>query len=98
MEITRDVILDLLPLYMANEVSSDTKILIQEYLENDPELATIVRQSEVKKEVGDIPVPLNVEDKMKTLQKTKLYLSVLIMVIATVIGVGVTLFFFMTSQ
>lgn len=98
MKITRNVILDLLPLYVADEVSSDTKILIQEYLEKDPELANIIKRSEVKKEVGDIPVPLNVEDKMRTFQKTKLYLSIFIMVIAAVIGVGVMLLFFLTSQ
>ena len=98
MKITRNVILDLLPLYVADEVSSDTKILIQEYLETDSELANIIKRSEVKKEVGDIPVPLNVEDKMRTFQKTKLYLSIFIIVIAAVIGVGVMLLFFLTSQ
>ena len=98
MEITRNVILDLLPLYISDEVSSDTKILIQDYLENDPELASFVKQSELNKEVGDIPIPLNVEDKMKTLQKTKLYLFILMMAIATVIGFGLVLFFFLTSQ
>lgn len=98
MKITRNVILDLLPLYVADEVSSDTKILIQEYLEKDPELANSIKRSEVKKEVGDIPVPLNVEDKMRTFKKTKLYLSIFIMVIAAVIGVGVMLLFFLTSQ
>lgn len=98
MKITRNVILDLLPLYVADEVSSDTKILIQEYLEKDPELANSIKRSEMKKEVGDIPVPLNVEDKMRTFKKTKLYLSIFIMVIAAVIGVGVMLLFFLTSQ
>jgi len=98
MKITRNVILDLLPLYVADEVSSDTKILIQEYLEKDTELANIVKRSEAKKGFGDIPVPLNVEDKMKTFQKTKLYLFIFILVTATVVGVGVMLLFFLTSQ
>lgn len=98
MEITRNVILDLLPLYLADEVSSDTRILIQEYLEKDPELANFVKLSELKKDVGDIPIPLNVEDKMKTFQKTKLYLSILVIVIAALIGIGLMALFFLTSQ
>ncbi len=39
MKITRNVILDLLPMYLANEVSSETHTLIEKYLETDPELA-----------------------------------------------------------
>ena len=41
MKITRDVILDLLPLYIANELSEDTRSLVDEYLETDPEIAKI---------------------------------------------------------
>ena len=41
MEITRDVILDLLPLYLAGEVSEDTRSLVENYLEEDPKLAAI---------------------------------------------------------
>jgi hypothetical protein len=39
MEITRNVILDLLPLYLADEVSDDTRLLVEKYLETNPELA-----------------------------------------------------------
>ena len=41
MEITRDVILDLLPLYLAGEVSDDSRALIKHYLESEPVLAKI---------------------------------------------------------
>ena len=39
MKITRDVIYDLLPGYFAGEVSADTRALIDEFLETDPEFA-----------------------------------------------------------
>ena len=44
MKVTRDVILDLLPLYLANEASAETRALVQEHLERDPDLARLARQ------------------------------------------------------
>lgn len=38
MTITRDVVRDLWPLYAANEASTDTRALVDEFLRNDPEL------------------------------------------------------------
>jgi hypothetical protein len=37
MKITRDVIFDLLPTYFANEVSADTRALVDEFFATDPE-------------------------------------------------------------
>ncbi|GAH31500.1 unnamed protein product, partial [marine sediment metagenome] len=45
MKITRNVILDLLPLYLADEVSEDTRALIEKYLKTDPQLAKVAKQS-----------------------------------------------------
>ena len=38
MTVTRNVIYDLLPAYFAGEVSADTRTLVDEFLETDPEL------------------------------------------------------------
>jgi len=43
MDVTRDVILDLLPLYLADEASADTKALVSAHLDRDPELAALAR-------------------------------------------------------
>lgn len=75
MKITRDVILDLLPLYLANEVSSDTRILIEQYLSDDLALAKLVEQSTRQQWDSDVPVPLNKEDEMKSFEKTKQLLT-----------------------
>ena len=41
MEPTRDVIKDLLPLYLAGEASADSRALVEEHLDRDPDLAQI---------------------------------------------------------
>jgi hypothetical protein len=43
MNVTREVILDLLPVYMAGEASPATKALIEEYLQQDSDLAQRIR-------------------------------------------------------
>jgi len=37
MTVTRDVILDLLPMYTAGQVTADTKALVEEFLKSDPD-------------------------------------------------------------
>src|ERR1700691_4810713 len=43
MNVTREVILDLLPVYLAGEASPDTRALVEEYMEKDKELAQRIR-------------------------------------------------------
>jgi anti-sigma factor RsiW len=43
MNITRDVITDLLPVYLSGEASADTQALVDEFLNRDPEFASIVQ-------------------------------------------------------
>ncbi|MCP4419389.1 MAG: hypothetical protein GY805_22475 [Chloroflexi bacterium] len=75
MKITRDVILDLLPLYLANEASDDTQSLVEQFLADDPTLAKLVEQSDQKKWGGEIPTPLDKEHEMKSFEKTKQLLT-----------------------
>jgi hypothetical protein len=44
MELSRDVILDLMPLYLAGEASPGTRLLIDECLSKDPEFARWVKE------------------------------------------------------
>ena len=71
MNITRDVILDLLPLYLADEVSEDTRALVEAFLATDAKLAVLVEQAAIEKLPEEIPVPLSKEIEMKTFEKTK---------------------------
>jgi anti-sigma factor RsiW len=86
MEITRDVILDLLPLYLAAEVSADTRTLVEQYLETDPELAKIAQRLTTTKLLEDIPVPLAQEDEMKTFEEAKRLLLLRTIGLAVVIS------------
>jgi hypothetical protein len=70
MEITRNVVLDLLPLYLANEASNDTRAVVEQYLETDPELAEIAEKSAIELQ-EDTPVPLTKEDKMEAYKEAK---------------------------
>lgn len=60
MEVTRNVILDLLPLYLANETSVDTAALVEEYLKTDPELARLAQHPNVTG-LAEVPVPVSKE-------------------------------------
>jgi len=56
MTVTRDVVLDLLPLYFAGQVSADTRKLVDEFLETDPDFARMSQRFDaVLKERGGIP-------------------------------------------
>jgi ferric-dicitrate binding protein FerR (iron transport regulator) len=51
MNATKDIINDLLPLYVANECSADTRMLVEEYLERNPQ------QAEELRRIMNTPVP-----------------------------------------
>jgi hypothetical protein len=69
--VTRDVIVDLWPLYVSGEASQDTRGLIEDFLREDPVLARQLSQS------ADGPVPgqdvpsLSPDHELKTLARIK---------------------------
>ena len=71
MNITRNVILDLLPLYVANEVSADTRALVEKYLETDSELANVAKQLATMEKPKEIPSPISQDDKMIAYRKAR---------------------------
>ncbi len=104
MEISQNVILDLLPLYLAGEVSADTRYLVEKYLETDPELADMAKQAKAFKLPEDIPVPLSKEDQMEAYKDAKRYMFWRTVILAVVISLTlmgliafVTLAFFLLS-
>ena len=42
MNISRDIVKDLIPVYLAGDASADTRALVESYLKTDPELASDV--------------------------------------------------------
>jgi len=72
MKVTRDVILDLLPVYLAGEASHDSRELVEAHLAADPQLAKLAERANAQQRLEDVDVPLTVEDEMKAFQMTKL--------------------------
>ena len=64
MNITRDVIIDLLPAYQSGEASADTRALIDEMAARDPDIARLVasaRNERTDVMPQNIPLPPNLE-------------------------------------
>ena len=100
MKITRNVILDLLPLYLADEASPDTRALVEDYLRNDPSLAKIAKQTSTVETGGETLVPLTVENKMRAFTKAKslMYLYAGIFAVLTAGALVALLFAFFRSS
>ena len=92
-EITRDVILDLLPLYLAGEVSEDTSRLVQKYLESDPELAEIVQEEAAFNLLEEIPVPFIKEKNMEKFIETKKWLMTRTILLNLILAVSFAVIF-----
>ncbi len=70
MSIPKEVILDILPVYLAGEVSVVTKAWVEEQLARNPALAEQARGMRTSFLGGDVP-PLPPELEMVTLQRTR---------------------------
>ena len=67
MQVTRDIVIDLLPLYQSGEASSDTRAAIEEFLRKDPSLAQLATQ-----ETGPIiPTTAPSELERRTITQTR---------------------------
>jgi hypothetical protein len=75
MKVTREVILDLLPLYLAGEASPSTRELVEEYLKQDPELAQRIRlqMAEGLKRAAPSGLPPDLE--FRSLKRTRRLLT-----------------------
>ncbi len=70
LKVTRDVITDLLPLQESGEGSEDTRRLVREFLERDPEFARLVERLKQARLPGERPVPPP-EAEMRSLKRTR---------------------------
>jgi anti-sigma factor RsiW len=70
MAVTREVILDLLPLYLSDEASPDTRALVEEYLESDQELDRLATQWKDRLPEAP-PAPVNLNAQALAFQEAK---------------------------
>ncbi|HWE51743.1 MAG TPA: hypothetical protein VG273_18255 [Bryobacteraceae bacterium] len=77
MTVTREVILDLLPIYLAGESSPATKALVEEYMKQDEELAQRIRlqwaDNFAKLSLSSLPPDL----ELKSLRRTRSMLGLM---------------------
>ena len=91
MKVTRDVIVDLWPVYEAGAASADTRALVDEFLSGDPELARQLREGE--KTMSELLFPESVVlspdveksafDRMRELSRLRSYFFVLWLLMTT---------------
>jgi anti-sigma factor RsiW len=71
MSIPKEVIMDLLPVYLAGEASPATRTFLEQYLAQDPELAEQVRRQRTES-FGQFPLPpLPPELELQSLRRTR---------------------------
>ena len=75
MNVNREVILDLLPVYLAGEASPATRALIEEFLAQDPELAQHVRSQQGDDPLKTTLLELPPELELKSLHRTRYLLG-----------------------
>lgn len=71
MNVTRDVIVDLLPVYLSGEASADTRALVEQFLKDDRELAATIRRGWMEKMSAAVPSDLPPELELKAFRRTK---------------------------
>jgi anti-sigma factor RsiW len=71
MNVTRDVISDLWPLYVSGDASADSRALVDEFLSSDPDLAAGLRQRATDPLSGIAPPVPPPDQELRTLQRVK---------------------------
>jgi predicted anti-sigma-YlaC factor YlaD len=71
MNVTREVILDLLPVYLAGEASPATRALVEEYLKQDTELAERIRLQWRDSLAMAVPSALPPDLELRSLRRTR---------------------------
>lgn len=87
MAVARDVIMDLLPLYLSDEASPDSRALVQEHLEKDPELARLATQWKDRLPEPP-PAPVNPDAQAIAYQEAKRQIANRVITLAIVIAFG----------
>jgi len=92
-EVSKDVILDLLPLYLAGEVSEETAALVKKHLECDPELAETAKEMAKADSLGKVPIPFKKEAALETYSEAKKWMTIRTLGLAAIAGLVLICFF-----
>jgi anti-sigma factor RsiW len=84
MNVTRDIIMDLLPVYVSGEASADTRRLVEEFLEEDPDLGRLATSLDLRTDPfpkPDLDLPAGLE--RRALERTRSLLRQRAWILAT---------------
>ncbi|MEM7802211.1 MAG: hypothetical protein AAF633_23665 [Chloroflexota bacterium] len=95
MKITRDVIIDLLPLYLSGEASPDTQSLVQAFFKQDPDFEKLA----MAKDVGsDIWMDIEKDQPMEENMNAFLLIKRILNFRASILGIALFLSFLPLSM
>ena len=87
MTVSREIILDLLPLYFSDEASPDTRALIEEHLGHDPDLARLADQWKERLPATP-PAPVNPDAQALAYSEAKRQIANRVITVAAVVAIG----------
>jgi len=87
MTVSRDVILDLLPLYLSDEASPETQALVREHLDRDPDLARLATQWKERLPAPP-PAPVNPDAEARAFAEAKRKIANRVITVAAIAVVG----------
>lgn len=87
LDVTRDVVSDLYPLYRSGEVSNDTRALVEGFLAGDDEFAKTLRETE-RLTAGFGAPRLSPDGELRLLEAAQQRARMKLRIIAGAVGVG----------
>jgi len=87
MTVSREIILDLLPLYFSDEASPDTRALVKEHLDHDPDLAHLAKQWQERLPASP-PAPVNPDAQALAYNEAKRQIANRVITVAAVVAIG----------
>ncbi|HSP16850.1 MAG TPA: hypothetical protein VLV78_19040 [Thermoanaerobaculia bacterium] len=93
MNITRNVVTDLLPAYFSGEASEDTRSIVEEYFEQHPEFEREARRSaeglDQIRQIGSIPIDARLEQTALKRAKRLLRVQTILLALASTFSLNV---------
>lgn len=74
-DVTREVVMDLLPVYLSGEASPPTRAVVESFLQQDPELARRIRGQWFESMSRAVPAVLPPELELQAFRRTRRLLS-----------------------
>lgn len=85
MNITRDIVLDLLPLYLAGEATADSRSAVESFLAEDSELAQTVKEMEIPR-MHEVPKAISKEAELEAYKKANMLTTIRTIVLSVILA------------